>query len=43
MREKVAYRSKIFRGIIDKYAWVGVGSCYLPIISEGRECNVQKN
>jgi dTDP-4-amino-4,6-dideoxygalactose transaminase len=30
LREKGTNRSKFFRGEIDKYTWVGVGSSYLP-------------
>jgi dTDP-4-amino-4,6-dideoxygalactose transaminase len=30
MREKGTNRSKFFRGLIDKYTWVDVGSSYLP-------------
>lgn len=30
IREKVTNRSKFFRGQVDKYTWVDVGSSYLP-------------
>jgi dTDP-4-amino-4,6-dideoxygalactose transaminase len=30
MREKGTNRSQFFRGQVDKYTWVGVGSSYLP-------------
>lgn len=30
MREKGTNRSKFWRGEIDKYSWVGIGSSYLP-------------
>lgn len=30
IREKGTNRSKFFRGQVDKYTWVGVGSSYLP-------------
>jgi len=30
MREKGTNRSKFFRGLVDKYTWVNIGSSYLP-------------
>lgn len=30
IREKGTNRSKFFRGLVDKYSWVGLGSSYLP-------------
>jgi hypothetical protein len=30
IREKGTNRSKFFRGLVDKYTWVDVGSSYLP-------------
>ncbi|HEA51226.1 hypothetical protein LCGC14_0654270 [marine sediment metagenome] len=30
IREKGTNRSQFFRGMVDKYSWVGVGSSYLP-------------
>ena len=30
VREKGTNRSQFFRGMVDKYSWVGVGSSYLP-------------
>lgn len=30
MREKGTNRSRFFRGEVDKYTWVGIGSSYLP-------------
>jgi len=30
MREKGTNRSRFFRGQVDKYTWVGIGSSYLP-------------
>ncbi|MFX6540807.1 DegT/DnrJ/EryC1/StrS family aminotransferase, partial [Acinetobacter baumannii] len=30
IREKGTNRSQFFRGMVDKYSWVDVGSSYLP-------------
>jgi dTDP-4-amino-4,6-dideoxygalactose transaminase len=30
LREKGTDRSRFFRGLVDKYTWVGIGSSYLP-------------
>lgn len=30
IREKGTNRSQFFRGMVDKYSWVGIGSSYLP-------------
>ena len=35
IREKGTNRSKFFRGMIDKYSWVDVGSSYLPSELQG--------